>query len=293
MSLPYAPIGAGMLVLPPLARVLLSVYDWRIAHRLIGGGVMATLPLVMLLPLGRMTAGSNAWRLRHATAATGIFAAWSLSVALRTSAFWGLFTTYLFTALAAYSVIPHCVAYLVEHGFDALLAASAYDLAGMLSAIGIVAMGWLSDRIGRRQAATISYISTLSGIAALTAISVWPSQLLLYAFVILFGLMQGARGPIVVAMVAALFSGRVRAIHGALSLAQGFGAALGSWLSGMLYELTGSYLTSFTVAACGALAGLASFWVVAAFREESIGAPDRSLQDVPKPASELVRKEDR
>jgi MFS family permease len=122
----------------------------------------------------------------------------------------------------------------------------------MLSAIGIVAMGWLSDRIGRRQAATISYISTLSGIAALTAISVWPSQLLLYAFVILFGLMQGARGPIVVAiMVAALFPGRVGAIYGALSLAQGFGAALGSWLSGMLYELTGSYLTSFAVAACG------------------------------------------
>jgi MFS family permease len=66
-----------------------AVYDWRIAHRLIGGGVLATLPLVMLLPLGRMTAGSNAWRLRHATAATAIFAAWSRSVALRTSAFWG------------------------------------------------------------------------------------------------------------------------------------------------------------------------------------------------------------
>jgi MFS family permease len=71
MSLPYAAIGAGMLVLPPLAQVLLSLYDWRIAHRLIGGGVLAILPLVMLLPLGRMTAGSNAWRLRHAATTSG------------------------------------------------------------------------------------------------------------------------------------------------------------------------------------------------------------------------------
>jgi MFS family permease len=224
---------------------------------LIGAGVLAFLPLVMLLPLGRATAGSAAWRHGQRAAGTG---AWSLSAALRTSAFWGLFAAYLFTALAAYSVVPHSVTYLVEHGFDPLFAASAFGLAGMLSAIGIVAIGWLSDRIGRRQAATLSYISTICGIGALAAVSLWPAQLLVYAFVCCFGLMQGARGPIVVAMVAALFPGGVGAIFGALSLAQGFGAGLGSYLSGVLYELTGSYLASFALAACAALGGLASFW---------------------------------
>ncbi len=272
MSLPYAAVGAGMLVLPPLTQILLSVYDWRSTHRLIGAGVLALLPLVMLLPLGRVTAGSPAWRQRQRATGTG---AWSLSAALRTSAFWGLFAAYLFTAVAAYSVVPHSVTYLVEHGFDPLFAASAFGLAGMLSAIGIVAIGWLSDRIGRRQAATLSYISTICGIGALAAVSLWPAQLLVYAFVCFFGLMQGARGPIVVAMVAALFPGGVGAIFGALSLAQGFGAGLGSYLSGMLYELTGSYLASFALAACAALGGLASFWVVASLREERVGAPTR------------------
>ena len=272
MSLPYAAIGAGMLVLPPLTQVLLSAYDWRSTHRMIGAGVLAMLPLLMLLPLRRMTAGSQAWRQRQRAAASGV-GVWSLSTALRTSAFWGLFAAYLCTALAAYSVIPHSVAYLVEQGFDALFAASAFGLAGMLSVIGIVAIGWLSDRIGRRQAATISYISTMSGIGALAAVSAWPSPLLVYAFVCLFGLMQGARGPIVVAMVAALFPGGVGAIYGTLSLAQGLGAGLGAWLSGMLYELTGSYLSSFALAGCAALGGLASFWVIASLRDERIGPP--------------------
>ena len=68
---------------------------------------------------------------------------------MRTSAFWGLFAAYLFTSVAAYSVLPHSVAYLVEQGFNPLIAASAFGMTGMLSAVGILAVGWLSDRFGR------------------------------------------------------------------------------------------------------------------------------------------------
>src|SRR5262249_3702465 len=47
MSIPYAAIGAGMLLLPPLTQVLLSTYDWRRTHQLIGVGVLAALPFPM------------------------------------------------------------------------------------------------------------------------------------------------------------------------------------------------------------------------------------------------------
>ena len=62
MSLPYAAIGAGMLILPPLTQFCLSIY--RLAHgaRVLGAGVLLVLPLVMLAPLERMTAGSPEWR---------------------------------------------------------------------------------------------------------------------------------------------------------------------------------------------------------------------------------------
>ena len=278
MSLPYAAIGAGMLLLPPLTQVLILHYDWRVAHMVLGACVLLTLPLVMLLPLERMAAGSQEWRAMRIATAASVTGHWRIATALRTSAFWGLFAAYLFTAVASFSVLPHSVAYLIEHGFEPLVAAGAFGFAGMLSAIGIVAVGWLSDRFGRRQTATLSYISTIVGIAALTLVSFSPTLALVYAFVFFFGLMQGARGPIIVAMVAVLFPGGVGAIYGTLSVAQGLGAGLGSWGSGLLYELTGRYIVSFLVAICACLAGLASFWVVRSLREERIAvAPPRAL----------------
>jgi predicted MFS family arabinose efflux permease len=273
MSLPYAAIGAGMLVLPPLTQELIEIYDWRVTHMVLGAGVLLTLPLVMLLPLERMTAGSQEWRTLRTAAAAGSTRPWTLSGAARTGAFWGLFVAYFFTAVAAYSVMPHSVAYLVERGFSPRVAASAFGFAGMLSAFGIIGVGWLSDRFGRRQTATLSYASTIIGIVALSLVTLVPSLLLVYAFVFFFGLMQGARGPIVVAMVAQLFRGGVGAIYGTLAVAQGLGAALGSWGSGLIYELTGSYIASFMLAICGALIGLASFWVVRSLRDENVPPP--------------------
>jgi MFS family permease len=224
----------------------------------------------MLLPLGRMTAGSTQWRSLRTAVAAGSTRPWTMGSALRTSAFWGLFAAYLATSIAAYSVMPHSVAYLIERGFNPLVAASAFGLAGMLSAFGIISVGWLSDRFGRKQTATFTYLSTITGIICLSLVTPWPSLLLVYAFVFFFGLMQGARGPIIVAMVAILFPGGVGAVYGSLSVAHGLGAAFGSWGSGLLFEITGSYIASFALAICGALVGLSSFWLVRSLREEQI-----------------------
>jgi MFS family permease len=269
MSLPSAALGAGMLILPPLAQLLLAAYGWRAAHHIIGAGVLAFLPLTMLLPLDRMTAGSTGWQAMRGRAAGNAADGWTVAAAARTNGFWGLFVAFLFTSIAAYTVLPHSVAFLVERGFDPLVAASAFGMTGMLSAVGLISIGWLSDRIGRRQAATVSYLSTIVGILALMAVSAWPSLLLVYAFVGFFGLMQGARAPIIVATVAVLFPGRgVGTIYGTLSLGMGAGAAFGSWASGFLYQLTGGYVASFGLGAACALVGMASFWIFRSLREE-------------------------
>lgn len=271
ISIPYAAIGAGMLILPPLTQLMLTSTDWRMAHRLLGVGVLLMLPLVMMAPLKRITTGSVEWqalRRRSTTAAAG---PWTVGTAVRTGAFWGLFAAYLFTSVAAYSVLPHSVAYLIEVGFNPLAAASAFGLTGMLSVFGILAIGWLSDRFGRLPTATFSYLSTIVGIIALMMVSVWPSLVLIYAFVWFFGLMQGARGPIIIALIARIFpGGGVGSIYGTLSLAMGLGAALGSWGSGLLYEVTGGYMASFAVAIAAALMGMAMFWGVRSLRQESV-----------------------
>ncbi len=273
MSLPYAAIGAGMLLFPPATQLLIDASGPRQAHRVLGLAVLALIPLLMVLPLGRMSQGSQTWRLQRERQTATASGPWTVSAALRTGAFWGLFMAYFWTSVAAYSVLPQSVAYLIEQGFDPLFAASAFGMAGALSAVGIVVIGWMSDRFGRLGTVTLSYISSIIGTSSLIAVAVMPSLIFVYGFVIFFGLMQGARGPIIVALISILFrGGAVGSIFGTLSLALGIGAGAGSLLSGYLHEITGAYHASFALGAFGSAMGLAMFWLVPSVRREQIQA---------------------
>lgn len=270
MALPYAAVGAGMLLMPPLTQLLLDQYGWRVTHRLIGGGVLAALPLVMLLPLGRITAGSAEWRARRDS--SGALGAPRVANAMRTGAFWGLAAAYFWTSVAAYSVLPQSVAYLIEQGFDPLFAASAFGMTGALSVIGITAIGWLSDRIGRRQAVSLSYVLSIIGTSSLILVAIFPTVGLVYGFVLCFGLMQGARGPVILAFISVLFAGGpVGSIFGTMSLGMGLGAGIGSLLSGWLHEVTGTYHASFLMGVLGSVMGLLMFWIVPSLRHERRG----------------------
>jgi len=274
MSLPYAAVGAGMIAIPPFAQLLIEWYGWRISLHIIGAGALALFPLVMLLPLSSVTAGSPAWQARRA-AQSGAASRnpWPVSAALRTGAFWGLFAAYCFTSISAYAVLPQSVAALVESGFAPLLAASAFGMMGLLSTLGIVAIGWMSDRFGRLITVTISYIITILGVLALIGTVHAPSLFLMYAFVVCFGLMQGARGPILVALVSVLYpGGGVGSIFGALSLGLGIGAAFGSWASGLLHEIAGGYTASFGLAVLSSTAGMLIFLLVPSLRHERLYA---------------------
>ncbi len=269
VSLPYAAVGAGMLILPPATQLLLERMTWQSAHKFLGLMVLCLLPLLLLLPLARITAGSPGWQQTRKAALAAGTPTWTLRQALRTNAFWGLFLAYFATSWASYSVLPQSVAYLIGQGFSPLFAASAFGMAGALSTIGIIGVASLSDVIGRRQAATFSYLSTILGITALLLTATYPSILLVYAFVLFFGVMQGVRGPIILATIATLFrGGEVGTIFGTLMLAAGLGGAGGSLCSGLLHDWTGTDTASFLVAIAACCVGVAVFWLVPAVRNQ-------------------------
>lgn len=269
-AVPYAAVGAGMILFAPVAQVLIDAYGWRHAHRILAGFTTVALLLVVVLPLGRYSAGSKIWQAKRAKAAA-TSTTWTATAAVRTGAFWMLFLAYFATAVAAYSVLPHSVAFLVEQGFDPLVAASAFGFNGVMSVIGILAIGWLSDRWGRTPAVTLSYMSSIIGIGSLLSVTLWPSTVLVYMFVFFFGLMQGARGPILVALVSRIFAGgSVGTIFGVLSVALGTGAATGSFLAGVLHEWTGNYVAAFLLAMASCGVGMATFWFAPSVRQERV-----------------------
>ena len=130
-----------------------------------------------------------------------------MRAALRDRTFWRLVQVMFFTAVGMYLIIVQSVAYLVDVGYTALQAATAFGAAGALSVVGVSSSGWLADRFGHRRAATVSFIGTFLGISLLLAMSFGASPAMLVAYVLLFGICQGARGPLAAGLSARLFSG--------------------------------------------------------------------------------------
>jgi MFS family permease len=259
MSVLYAALGVGVLLLAPSTQWLIERTGWRVAYWVLGGGALLLLPLMLVLPWRTIGLGHAAYREAHKTSA-GASSGATLWRALRTPAFWGLFGVMFITSVATFTIVVQLVAYLVEVGFAPLEAASIYGVMGMLSIIGMLGTGAAATRFGERRVAALSYSCTIAGIAALALLEWRPGYALVGAFALLFGAMQGSRGPLVATLAARLFDrSGLGAVYGCISLGMGVGAAIGSAAAGTLHDLTGGYRAGFVLAAAGAFAGIALF----------------------------------
>jgi predicted MFS family arabinose efflux permease len=257
-------VGVGTLLFVPLAQYLVSEYDWRLAYRIFGTSLLILAPIVLFfLPWRTFAAGHAEYRPKTAKGEGG----WTLGAAMRNPVYWGLAQLFFCTATAMFSVVVQLVAFFVDAGFSPLTAATAYGALGMLSAASIMGSGFLSDRFGYRQTATASFIGTASGMALLILLTAFPSHLLLFLFVPIFGLCMGVRGPIVSSICAKFFAGaNVATIYGTIYSTNAIGAAFGSYIGGVLHDLTGGYRAGLVFALAFIALAAAPFWTVPALR---------------------------
>lgn len=267
MGVLYAGTGTGVLVIAPLTQWLIDHAGWRGAYHTLGAAVLVLVVPVTLLPWRAIAAGSPG-AARAAAVRIAAQPAWSIARAMRNSTFWALFGVLFFTSVNSYMIMVQLVAYLVHVGFSPLKAASTFGLVGMLSIVGMFGAGFLAERIGERRVATLSYSTTIVGIVLLALLEPWPSGTLLAGFVVLFGTMQGSRGPLVAVLSARHFAGSGQSgIYGAILIGMGAGGALGAWAGGALFDLTGGYRAVFVLGAVCAACGMAMFWTVRALYE--------------------------
>ena len=258
MGLAFSGMGAGVLVIGPLAQWLIAGHGWRAAYLVLGLGTLVVLVPLVLLGVREAPVVAPA---RGDVSAPGRAGA-EVGDALRTRAFWALFFAYLCTPLAVFSVVTHSVAFAVDHGFARLFVAGIFGLTGLLSTVGRIVFGVAADRIGRTTSATISYGCTAVGTLCLLGLEMWPHAAALYGYALFFGLGFGARGPIITAIASQLFPGRrFGVIYGILSVGNGIGGGVAPWFGGFVYDLTGSYRIAFLIAVgfCGL--GSACFWL--------------------------------
>ena len=264
MAVAYAGFGSGILAMVPLAQVGIDVLGWRDTYRLIAIVLACSAPL-FLLPWKRIALGSADFRGRRSAAAdetsTSVGANWTIRTAVRTREFWLLVQVFFFTACGVYSVIVQVVPYLVESGYPPIEAALAFGASGMLSIFGVLFAGVLCARFGNRFTATLSFAGTFIGTAALLGFSVVANPALVLVWVAAFGISQGARGPIISTLTARIFAlGSVASIFGTIFMLMSFGSAFGSWISGFLHDLTGSYRAAFVFSGACIVLACMPFW---------------------------------
>ena len=256
MGVAFGGMGAGPLVSSPIAQRLIAAMGWRSALALMG--VVACLALLVLNvrfhPSGPVGHGPGV--AAPVRGGPGQFA--GLRMALATPHFWLYFVAFFTIGTGMFSVVAHQVAYVVDRGFAPLFAASVFGVTQVLSGVGRVVFGLLTDRWGQSATFVASFGMSIAGIGCLLLVQHPESVWFLYAFVALFGISFGARGPIMTMMAAGHFGGPAfGTIFGAISLAHGLGTGLGPWMAGVLFDRTGDYRVTFGLAmlslavACG------------------------------------------
>jgi MFS family permease len=155
----------------------------------------------------------------------------------------------------------HIVAYCGDLGYGAQRGAEM--LALMLGA-GIVSRlisGWICDRIGGLR--TLLLGSVLQG-TALALFVPFNGLVSLYVVSALFGLFQGGLVPSYAIIVREYFAPSEAGWRvGVVIMATLFGMALGGWLSGVIFDLTGSYRAAFLNGIGWNLLNMAlAFWLV-------------------------------
>ena len=260
MGIAYAGFGTGTIVLVPLAQHSIELQGWRSTYEVMGFAVLALLPLLLLLPWRRIAPAAAKPK---ADAPPPVSRMQLMKNAMRSRAYWQIATLFSFTSLTTFSVVTQVVPFLIQSGLSPLEAATAFGTAGLLSVFGIPASGWSGDRFGARATVSFSFVLTFTGVVALMVLSYVPSaRWLVIVWIATFGLMQGARGPIVSSLAARNFAGPGYAtIYGTLFAWMSMAAAAGGLIAGVLYDMTGGYRAGFVFAMLTVLVAVSPFWV--------------------------------
>jgi len=285
LGLAMAGVGVGMLTVPPTMQHLISNYNWRYAYQILAIIVLFIIPInlffqrrdpqqIGLRPDGAIRPANQPHPVKTEIEEGSIiinpkWAAieWTSGKALRTKRFWYLAAAFFLGPFAIQGVLLHAVAGLVDGGMTAPMAALTFGFLGICGSVGKITLGFFGDRWNRETANTVGMAAATLGVLALASMQLLPQlpqQLLPWIFAAGFGFGYGAAAPLYPSIAADIFQGRhFGRIFGLLSLNLGFGGAAGAWISGLIFDQTGSYLTAFVFDIIALWLSCLCFWLAA------------------------------
>jgi MFS family permease len=186
---------------------------------------------------------------------------WTLARALRTARFWWVALGYFCGLYIWYAVQVHQTKYLFDIGFSPSVGVWALGVVSLLGIPGQIALGHISDRIGREAVWAASCLGFAICFAALIALKYAPSLALVYLMVFMQGALGYGLTSIMGAVVLEIFQGaHYGSIFGCIMLVALAGGAAGPWVTGSLYDLTGDYTIGFAIGIAVSLISAFAIW---------------------------------
>ena len=279
VGIAFSGVGVGSILLFPWFQHIIDTAGWRQSCWVMAALMMLVVfPLNLLLqrhrpedlglrPDGDDPAGNPAegdGGMGRASEKPSREVNWTLRQALGSPAFWWIAVGYFCGLVIWYMVQVHQTKYLLDLGIGTEVAAYALGLVGLTGSIGLIGLGYISDRLGRELAWTVASLGFAGCYAVLLVMGLYPSPWLMYLMVVLQGLLGYGLASAFAVIPSEIFQGRsVAKIFGVLSIAASLGAAFGPWLGGALRDQTGSYAPAFWIAIVLSQVSLACIWMAA------------------------------
>jgi len=224
---------------PPVMQHFIDTVGWRQTY--IGMGVFC---VAAMLPLALVLRRRPPLHVAPAVAANGFAPAVVRPMGMKAGTVQALLCVAGVSCCVAMSMPQvHIVAYCGDLGFGAARGAEMLALMLGLGVVSRLASGWISDRIGGLR--TLLLGSLLQGVALLMFLP-FKGLVSLYVVSGMFGLFQGGIVPAYALIVRQHFSPKEAGARvGTVLMATLFGMALGGWMSGAVFDLTGSYRAAF------------------------------------------------
>ncbi|MGH8071436.1 MAG: MFS transporter [Candidatus Entotheonellia bacterium] len=257
LSLSTAGASAGGLLLVPLAMAVLQRTDWRLTWVVLGALVLVVaLPLAFIFlqddptDLGLLPDGdqpSTDDRQRHpARAVAGPLESNSWHAALRSWPFWQLAGAYGVCGFTTAILTTHFIPYAIDRGIAPSTAATAFGVMNGLNVVGVIVMGMLADRCGRKNLLALVYAGR-GGAYALLLLA--PDPWGLWGFAAIAGFSYWATAPLTTSLTADVYGLRTLGIlSGVTFLIHQVGGAASIQFAGLMRDLAGSYTLPYTVA---------------------------------------------
>jgi MFS family permease len=221
---------------PPLIERAVAHHGWQLTH--IALGVLCGTAMTVLVLILRSSIGPSRQR------SLGPEARPSVDIDLGPNALTAILSVASFACCTAMAIPQvHIVAYCGDLGYGIARGAEMLSLMLAFGIVSRIGSGFIADRLGGLAALLIGSVAQAS---ALAMYLVFDGLTPLYAVSALFGLFQGGIVPSYAIIVRETMPAGEAAMRvGTVIMVSLLGMAFGGWISGVIFDMTGSYKVAF------------------------------------------------